>query len=330
MRTPILTLLLTVFCNIQMITAQENLNLEFERVDLGKGIPNQWFLAARSNGGQGYIMEIDSTVKHSGNYSLLIASDPTFDNPSFAPCSQSIPAAYEGETISLQGYIKTENVGTTGQGAACFWLRLDGDSGMVEFDNMNARPVTGTTDWQQYRIDLPLNEKAKTIVFGAFLAGTGKMWIDDLEILIDGKPLGQAAPKQITVYPAQLDTAFVAGSGIDISSVNERQIRDLTLLGQIWGFLKYHHPIIAAGEHNWDFELFRILPGILNATDEKQRDQALLKWINHLGNIKPCKKCNPPLPETGKILPDLQWLEKTKMQSDLREKLQHIHQNRNQ
>jgi C-terminal processing protease CtpA/Prc len=323
-------MLLTLFFGVQILAAQKKLNLGFESTDPEKGIPNQWFLSTRYGSTKGYVMEIDSTIKYSGNYSLKIASDPSFDTPSFAPCSQSIPAEHEGKTISLQGYIKTENVGTTGQGAACFWLRLDGDSGIVEFDNMNARPVTGTTDWQQYRIDLPLNEEAKTIIFGAFLAGTGTMWIDDLEILIDGKPLEQADPRQITVYPAQLDSAFVAGSDIDISSVNERQIRDLTLLGQVWGFLKYHHPAIAAGKHHWDFELFRILPQILDATEEKQRDQALISWINRLGDIEPCEKCNPELPDNAKILPDLQWMEKTDMLKDLRKKLQYIYQNRNQ
>lgn len=330
MRTPTLALLLTLSFGVQILSAQKNLNLGFESADSEKGIPKQWFLSTRYGNAKGYLMEIDSTIKHSGSYSLKIASDPDFDNPSFAPCSQSIPAEYEGKTITLQGYIKTETVGTTGQGAACFWLRLDGDSGMVEFDNMNASPVTGTTDWQQYRIDLPLNKEAKSIIFGAFLAGTGTMWIDDLEILIDGQPLEQADPRQITVYPAQLDSAFVSGSGIDISSINERQTRDLTLLGQVWGFLKYHHPAIAAGEHHWDFELFRILPQILNATEEKQRDHALLNWIDGLGDIKPCEKCDPELPENAKILPDLHWLEKTNMQEDLRKKLQYIHQNRNQ
>ncbi len=43
-----------------------------------------------------------------------------------------------------------------------------------------------------YAVKLPLPEKAKIINFGALLYGTGEMWIDDFELLIDGKDISLA------------------------------------------------------------------------------------------------------------------------------------------
>ena len=56
------------------------------------------------------------------------------------------------------------------------------------------------------------------------------------------------------------DKEFDSGSKINFPALSEKTIEDLELLGKIWGFLKYHHPVIAKGNYNWDYELFRILP----------------------------------------------------------------------
>ncbi len=47
------------------------------------------------------------------------------------------------------------------------------------------------------------------------------------------------------------------------------------MLGFVWGFLKYHHPIIATGKYNWDYELFRILPKLKNIANKQERDDLL-------------------------------------------------------
>lgn len=304
---------------------QNNLNLSFENINSDKGVPAGWFTRAPE-----YLIEIDSLHKIEGKYALSIASDPQVDSLTFAVCSRQIPAEYTGKTITLKGYIKTEKVAENGRSSAGLWLRLDGEDGVVAFDNMNDRPITGTTDWAQYSIELPLETEAGKIVFGLLLVGKGKMWADDLELLIDGKPLSEAKPKVIELLPAQLDSAFMHGSEINISSANQRQIKDLTLLGQIWGFLKYYHPAIAAGKHNWDFELFRILPNILKAENQKERDESLLTWIRKLGEIPECNSCNRETPEDAKLKPDLVWMNGNTLSSTLKEKLTHIYKNRNQ
>jgi C-terminal processing protease CtpA/Prc len=55
----------------------------------------------------------------------------------------------------------------------------------------------------------------------------------------------------------------------------------------VWGFLKYHHPKITAGTLHWDYELFRILPSILAATNPASANERLVEWIDHLGELAP-------------------------------------------
>lgn len=79
---------------------------------------------------------------------------------------------------------------------------------------------------------------------------------------------------------------------------------------RIWGFLKYHHPEVVAGNYNWDYELFRMLPDYLEAGDSKQRDKVLLKWINKYGKIAK-REASQTTSESAFIKPDLSWIEKS-------------------
>ena len=79
------------------------------------------------------------------------------------------------------------------------------------------------------------------------------------------------------------DTEFDDGAGITVSRLTATQIYNLAVLGKVWGFLKYHHPRLVAGELNWDYELFRILPDLLDATDELKRNNLLSDWVHQLG-----------------------------------------------
>src|SRR5690606_38227186 len=116
-------------------------------------------------------------------------------------------------------------------------------------------------------------EKTQQIVIGGILAGKGKMWVDDLKLTVDGKEFKDLKPLGEKLFPDDLDTAFNEGSGIDTLTTNQSNVQHLKALGLIWGFLKYHHPAIAAGQYNWDDELFRILPQIVSSPNEQERDK---------------------------------------------------------
>jgi len=52
------------------------------------------------------------------------------------------------------------------------------------------------------------------------------------------------------------------------------------------GFAKYYHPKILKGDVNWDYELFRVLPAVIGASDEEEVNAVLYGWIHKLGTVK--------------------------------------------
>jgi erythromycin esterase-like protein len=89
-----------------------------------------------------------------------------------------------GKTVRFSGWIKTENLQ---DGYAGLWWRVDGPDGEVlAFDNMAYRGPSGTTDWTEYAIELPVASEAVNINFGFLMTGQGTAWIDAADIELDG------------------------------------------------------------------------------------------------------------------------------------------------
>lgn len=265
------------------------INLDFENISQGQAAG--WV----KYGGGDHIMEVDSSIVHEGKYSVNIQY--TGGKSTFRAWALNIPAIYEGKKIKLSGYIRTENVH---EGYAGLWMRIDPS---VAFDNMNDRGIRGTTDWTQYEIELDLKPSADNIVVGGILVGKGKMWLDNLELSIDGKPLEEVGLKD----EALADDEFEEWSGIILPDAGDETLEELYRLGLIWGFLKYHHPVISSGELNWDYELFRILPDVLESDNRREGEDLLADWISELGEIE---SGISTYPDSGKvkIYPDLNWI----------------------
>src|SRR5262249_457850 len=171
------------------------------------------------------------------------------------------PVTFTGDTLEIRGWLLIQDVSDF----AGFWLREDGPAGVVQFDNMQSRGLKGTTPWTEYRVALPLDKKAKRIVFGALLAGTGKAYVDDVRLLVDGRPTAEA-PVLVRI-PTVLDSdhEFDAGSKVEVDKLSAVQVDNLVLLAKVWGFLKYHHPGVTAGKLPWGYEVFPVVPGVLCA-----------------------------------------------------------------
>jgi len=289
-------------------------NFDFEKTDSGTVTSLGVF------GSEEYKLIIDTINVQSGSKAVQIQSADV--EGGYKAISYTIPAVYQGSKVKLTGYIKTENVT---DGYAGLWMRIDPGLG---FDNMQNRGITGTTDWTQYEITLDLKAmSAKNIIVGGLLVGKGKMWVDNLSLTIDDKPFAEAPPRAIP--PAQKDDEFNSGSNIDLTAdmLDATLADDLTLLGKVWGFLKYHHPAIGKGNYNWDYELFRVLTDFLKA-QSPQRAQTLLSWIAQYGAIAACETCQPTSADAF-LKPDMAWIENID-HAPLREKLQFIYQNRHQ
>jgi len=300
----------TITASCQTPKSNSSYNLDFELVE--SGIPTGW----NPFGGSAYKVKLDSTNVKSGKYSALFEFNE--GNVEFKALGFTLPSNYEGKKITLTGFIKTENVT---EGYAGLWMRIDPSIG---FDNMNNNGVKGSTDWAKYEITLDMNpEKTTQIIVGGLLVGKGKMWVDDLGITIDGKDIASAKTIEKKLFPADKDKEFDDGSKITMQKLSKAQIENLRILGLIWGYLKYYHPTIASGNYNWDYALFRILPSILTAENEKKRDAILTEWITKIGPLAPLSE-NPPKPSETKLEPDLAWIMESKFSNDLSRLLNNV------
>jgi C-terminal processing protease CtpA/Prc len=87
--------------------------------------------------------------------------------------------------------------------------------------------------------------------------------------------------KQNTEKPKRLmDTEFSTDSTIRINSLSRMQEENLYILAKVWGFVKYRHPSITNGDVNWDMELFRVMPGMLEANTKEDAQRCMVKWLN--------------------------------------------------
>lgn len=75
---------------------------------------------------------------------------------------------------------------------------------------------------------------------------------------------------------------FDQGSGMKFSSLSEQKIVDFAKLSKVWGVVKYYHPKVVSGDINWDFELLRVMPSILE--DNSDVNSILYEWVHTLGN----------------------------------------------
>lgn len=296
----------------------QQLNLDFEKFN--NGYPTDWI----DFGDGDYKIYIDSNQVKSGKYATVIES--TEGKHVYKALAFTLPNNYQGKTIRLTGSIKTEGVT---DGYAGLWMRIDPQ---LAFDNMDKRGVKGNSDWKEYEITLKLNPaKTERILIGGLLTGKGKMWLDNLQVSIDGKIIGK---DEIEIYkrdllPADKDNEFDKGSNITFPTLTNESINNLELLGRIWGFIKYHHPEVAKGKYNWDYELFRILPPYVNAKNNQERDKVITTWIEKYGKIAACATCKPS-PENAVLKPDLSWIEKSNLSNELKDLLNEIYNNRNQ
>ncbi len=267
----------------------------------------------------------DSTTVHAGHWAARLERKP--DSPGqFTTLHRAIAMNFSGKTIQLRGFLRIENV----TAFAGLWMREDGESdNTLAFDNMQDVALKGTSDWKEFTITLPLHEEANQLFFGALLVGSGKIWVDDLQLLVDGKPAWTAPHLEKAKTVLALDHQFDTGSDITMNSLSRVQIENLVVLGKIWGFLKYHHPQVVAGKFHWDYELFRILPKILAAPDRSTANAAMEKWVEGLGQVSPCGSCVVLKEDDLYLHPDVKWIQDQSLLGEaLTRQLQAIYRNR--
>jgi C-terminal processing protease CtpA/Prc len=94
-------------------------------------------------------------------------------------------------------------------------------------------------------------------------------------------------------------------SDIKIENLSKNQIEGLNKLCKVWGFVKYYHPKVISSAIDWDYELFRVMPKVIEAEDSNEVDKVLYHWINALGGVKKGIESDD---KDVMVAPDIGWI----------------------
>ena len=167
-------------------------------------LPAGWFKAGSAPGD--YEMGLDESVRQQGGKSSATVKSVKENIQGFGTLMQtSQPGEYRGKRVRLSGFVKSEKVNDW----AGLWFRVDGPNrSTLAFDNMQTRPIKGTTDWARYEIVLDVPNEAAALAFGILLAGGGQVWMDDLKFEVvpaTVKVTGGAIPVAPPAAPTNLN-----------------------------------------------------------------------------------------------------------------------------
>lgn len=182
-----------------LLTAQNDLNLDFENVTRDGNAPIGWVSSGT------HIGFLDEKIKKHGANGLRLEMSGDGDERSFSYYSNKVNLAdYIGKEIIFRGYMKTENL----TGSAGLYVHLQGGTYFnletVNLDNMEGRRLKGTNDWTPIILRIPYHPNLYQLEFGVYIEGKGKVWVDDLKLLIDNKPHYFAEKRQANsqeLYP---------------------------------------------------------------------------------------------------------------------------------
>lgn len=171
--------------------------------------PAGWLIAGSAPAN--YAIAVETAAPVRGSKSASITAKPTAAKNGFATLMQMFAADdYRGSRLRLSGYLRTADADRSQM-----WMRVDGPNHQVlAFDNMDSRPVTGTTGWKRYDIVLDVPPTSVDVAFGFFLAGSGKVWGADFQL----DKVGMAVPvtsqdATLPRKPMNLDFEMAAAKG---------------------------------------------------------------------------------------------------------------------
>lgn len=135
-----------------------------------------WFLSG-SHPHQ-YRISLDRSIIHQGSASGHLESLGETAPGGFATLMQQFRAdEYRGKRMRLSGFVRTRGA----SGFCGLWMRVDNAAeDVLQFDNMNDRPLAGDLDWNHYSIVLDIPEESAVVSFGLLLYGPGRVWLDSL------------------------------------------------------------------------------------------------------------------------------------------------------
>jgi hypothetical protein len=166
--------------------------------------PKGWIVAGSNP--RAYDCGTDLTVAAPGSQHSATIKAKSADASGFATLMQIVAADnYRGQRIRLSALLRTGSASR-----AQLWMRVDGaDHEILAFDNMDSRPIVGTTDWQSYSVVLNVPKDSADIAFGFLLSGQGAVWADQFQLEAVGNDVAPTAtsPAALPKVPVDLDFA---------------------------------------------------------------------------------------------------------------------------
>jgi hypothetical protein len=164
-------------------------NMSFDMLPVGNQPPG-WFNSDGFVGDVSTAYEIRVVPRpDGGSGACVLFQNPRATQEEFGSLMQRFLALdLASKTIRLEGEIKTKNVAQW----AGLWLRADDDNGnRLSFENMENRPIRGTTSWTKYVIQFPLPSRTIWLNYGIVLVGRGMMWADNFRLTVWNRDKGE-------------------------------------------------------------------------------------------------------------------------------------------
>jgi len=164
-------------------------------------VPRGWILAGTKPAE--FEVGVGADQAYQGHASAFLKSK-TLSVDGFGTLMQSVRAEqYKGKRVRLSGLVKSQEVVSW----AGLWMRIDQGKDMLALDNMQDRPIKGTTGWQRYDVVLDVPQDSTGISFGILLDGAGKVWLNSTKLDVVGVdvPVTSASDQKIPDKPVNLD-----------------------------------------------------------------------------------------------------------------------------
>ncbi len=161
--------------------------------------PPGWFVAGSKP--QNYSVTTDTSTTYAGKASVALTATAASPSGFVTVMQQFLADNYKGQRVRFSGYVKSDSVG----GWAGLWMRIDQGSLVAGFDNMQNRPVQGSTDWTPYSVVLDIPNGATGVSLGILLDGTGTVWMSSVKFEVVTTDTPVTALFTAPAEPANLD-----------------------------------------------------------------------------------------------------------------------------
>jgi len=179
--------------------SQQHLNLDFEKLSVeGMARPWGWSLFAYA---PNTFSQCDSNTVYSGKYSLKVHNETVGDSSLYELAFFIEPNQILNKKLELKAWAKTKNfLGHAGVKIQSVGAEGDGFGVLQEAKSAIAEE---SDEWKPYQIGLDLGDEPHSVFVSVYMAGSGTVWLDGLELKIDGKKVDRAPVAPTFTGPQQ-------------------------------------------------------------------------------------------------------------------------------